>query len=251
VFRWIRTHPQRTLILAFFGFILWTLPQGVAVLWPIFTRKTVPEWAAERAWPGMTPTVYGWVTVALGVAMLAVMCFAAAGRRAAPSRPIPPPLAAEDVPRASESPPTTRPPQPPTVTPSRIYVTKNPEELTADLRKVTSLLAEGRGAPYLGKWIKVAGPIENVARYKAPSPNDDALTVFMVWGQSHVPIHLWFGLDTWRSHLEILGPGDVLSAEGRIETLNDRDMRLMECAVIELSSVPVSCVWAPSPGQEP
>ena len=61
----LRNHPHRTIILAGAGFVLWSLPQWIGTVWPLFTTKTIPEWMAERSWPGITAPVYAWLTAAL------------------------------------------------------------------------------------------------------------------------------------------------------------------------------------------
>lgn len=44
-------------------------------MWPLFSDQTIPKWLQERHWPGMTPSVYGWLT--LGAAALLIILMGA------------------------------------------------------------------------------------------------------------------------------------------------------------------------------
>lgn len=80
-------NPVATAIVAIVVFILWTLPIGIAQAWPALVRdKTIPEWLAERRWPGMTAQVYTGLTVVFAVALLAllVVLIITSRRRGAP-----------------------------------------------------------------------------------------------------------------------------------------------------------------------
>jgi hypothetical protein len=90
VFDRLRNHPNRAVILGAIGFGLWSLPQWFGSVWPLFTTKTIPEWMSERSWPGVTPAVYGWVTVVLGIAIFGVVLAVALATRNAPVPKTPP-----------------------------------------------------------------------------------------------------------------------------------------------------------------
>jgi hypothetical protein len=60
----LKKHPVITGVVAFVVFLVWTLPQWLATLWPALVRdKTIPEWMAEQRWSIVTPTVYGALTI--------------------------------------------------------------------------------------------------------------------------------------------------------------------------------------------
>ena len=60
----IQSHPVLSSIVAVAVFVLWTLPVHVATLWPVFVKdKTIPEWLAERRWPGISPGLYTSVAI--------------------------------------------------------------------------------------------------------------------------------------------------------------------------------------------
>jgi uncharacterized membrane protein len=85
----LRRHPVATAILAILFFVVWTLPIGIAQAWPAFVRnKTIPEWLAEKRWPGMTAQIYGWLTIVffLALVILLVVLIIIARRREASSK---------------------------------------------------------------------------------------------------------------------------------------------------------------------
>jgi hypothetical protein len=70
----LRRHPVATAVIAILVFAVWTLPLGIAQAWPAFVRdKTIPEWLAERRWPGMTAQLYGWLTIVFFFALAALL----------------------------------------------------------------------------------------------------------------------------------------------------------------------------------
>jgi preprotein translocase subunit SecG len=65
---------DRTTTIAIVAFVIWTLPIGLAQAWPAFVRdKTIPEWLAERRWPGMTPQLYGWLTILFFIVLIVLV----------------------------------------------------------------------------------------------------------------------------------------------------------------------------------
>lgn len=78
----IKRHPIKSALLSVAVFLVWSLPQGIATVWPALVRdKTIPEWIAERRWPGMTPHVYGWLTIAFFLTLVVALLVIAIGTR--------------------------------------------------------------------------------------------------------------------------------------------------------------------------
>jgi len=61
-------------MLAIAFFVAWTLPTTIFQVWPSFVRdKTIPEWLAERRWPGMSAQVYTGLTAMFFLVLLALL----------------------------------------------------------------------------------------------------------------------------------------------------------------------------------
>jgi hypothetical protein len=60
---WISQHPVLWAVIGVGIFLLWRLPEWFGQVWPLFTNKTVPEWLAERRWPGMSTRLYRWFNI--------------------------------------------------------------------------------------------------------------------------------------------------------------------------------------------
>jgi len=70
----LQRHPVAAAIIAIAAFVVWTFPIGIAQAWPAFVRdKTIPEWLAERRWPGMNAQVYGWLTIIFFLALVILL----------------------------------------------------------------------------------------------------------------------------------------------------------------------------------
>ena len=88
--RMLQRHPVAAAVIAIVCFVVWTLPVGIAQAWPAFVRdKTIPEWLAERRWPGMTAQLYGWLTIVffLALAILLVVIVVISKRKGASHQP--------------------------------------------------------------------------------------------------------------------------------------------------------------------
>jgi hypothetical protein len=75
---WVKQHPYLSLAIAGGVFFLWRLPDWLGQVWPLFTRKTVPEWVEERRWPGMSTILYrlfNIVTTVIVVTLLVIIMY--------------------------------------------------------------------------------------------------------------------------------------------------------------------------------
>lgn len=70
--KWISDHPVRATVLGLACFLLWSLPEWLGNVWPLFTDKTIPQWAAEQRWPSMTPGAFHWLSLVIGSLLLAL-----------------------------------------------------------------------------------------------------------------------------------------------------------------------------------
>jgi hypothetical protein len=69
----LRKHPITSAVAAICIFLLWNFPQWLGDVWPLFSQKTIPQWLAERRWPGMNPELSSWLTLGIDLAMLGLL----------------------------------------------------------------------------------------------------------------------------------------------------------------------------------
>ena len=125
------------------------------------------------------------------------------------------------------NPATSIPTVPAPHAPGRVYL---PVEVTLlSLQKLfsdpvqTGLQAERSIEPYLGKWVRYTGKIDNVYDFgiffdKFP----DSL--------ARVVAHL---RKEWNEHLPILPRGKTVTVEGKLQSVSDLSVRLVECDFVD------------------
>lgn len=121
-------------------------------------------------------------------------------------------------------------PSMPSIKDSRIYIQAKPSELTSIYQGRTELQANKLAAPYIGKWMKVAGKIHDIS-----TPGGRVLVALV-----DVPdrdfngvIFLYFSRELWLERLEILSHGHPITAEGKVTGLAFPGISLEDCELIE------------------
>ncbi len=109
----------------------------------------------------------------------------------------------------------------------RVFVTnKSASDLMKMLDNMTQLKAEALARPYVGKWIEITLPVQNVIQRE-----NETLVMFIRPESFAYQIWLHFSKD--RDRLEILEIGDTLTAIGKITELSAVNMRLYGCEMVK------------------
>jgi hypothetical protein len=124
---------------------------------------------------------------------------------------------------ATTSKPPERAPAP------RIFVDRTPEDLTAHFKGVTTIQGEDRLARYIGKWLKVSGPLGDVAVI-APGIvralfADRSLFTYNV-------VNMLFRHQQSNDRLVVMSPGDPITVVGEITSVDVQNVRLENCELI-------------------
>jgi hypothetical protein len=86
-----------------------------------------------------------------------------------------------------------------------------PEYLVRFFEEYTDIQAKTRVADFIGKWVKVSGPLGNVSALP-PSPTMSAQVTFA----DSSPARMFFRKKKWVDRLSILSHGDNITVLGRI-----------------------------------
>lgn len=62
---WFERHPIIAWSVVFVVFAVWTFPEWLGQVWPLFTDKKLPDFLAERGWDGMT--TWNWLSFLFSV----------------------------------------------------------------------------------------------------------------------------------------------------------------------------------------
>ncbi len=68
----LKDHSWPSAAIALVIFLVWTLPLWLGTVWPMVTKKTLPEWLAERQMPRMTAILRLVGTGVLTIAVISV-----------------------------------------------------------------------------------------------------------------------------------------------------------------------------------
>jgi hypothetical protein len=132
----------------------------------------------------------------------------------------------------SPSAPVTNAPISPPAPPQREFVNQTPAELVGLYHNMTDLQAQKLLEPFIGRWIKVSGPFQNV---RAASSNgiawvDLSNNAGLRPGQA---THLGFDADKWLARLSTLKLGEQLEIAGQIEAVDRHVVYLRHCELID------------------
>jgi hypothetical protein len=131
-------------------------------------------------------------------------------------------------------------PQRPAVPETRLYVPEsvNPDVLTALRNDRTSIQSEPLILPYIGKWIRFTGSVQNVyepTEFRLLERTTRRSTVIVEYGtpqrEDNPRVFMQFGED-WFDHLHMLQRGNSITVEGRIERILSYEIHLGDCCII-------------------
>ena len=112
----------------------------------------------------------------------------------------------------------------------RIFVDKTPAELTKVFKTFIDSQAKKLIEPYIGKRLRIAGPVTNAVRYEGKF-----WQVFL-----HFEDDSLFGLqleryfaDTWTEHLSLIVRDTNITAIGRIRRIGSSGVELQACELIQ------------------
>ena len=118
-------------------------------------------------------------------------------------------------------------PKKPTPIP-REFVDLNFDALSAQTKGLNGILAGRVYAVYVGKWIQVAGQIDDVT----PAGNTGPIVVrFQAPTRNAGTVYMTFDRARWADHLGAMSRGDALAASCRIELVQLNGMSLSDCEV--------------------
>lgn len=112
----------------------------------------------------------------------------------------------------------------------RIYVTETVRDLVEPFKTLTAVAAERQTHVFVGKWMKLIGPISDVTGY------GDSVQLFVAFRQkmgSAVFAFLDFsGAEVAR--VEHLAKETIVEVEGRIEKIGSSGVTLVDCYLIDV-----------------
>lgn len=116
--------------------------------------------------------------------------------------------------------------EPPKSSPGRVLLGPNltPQYLAAQMDGKTAYQSERLLEIYIGKWMRVRGPIENIST----TIIDNIMIVTLDVGNS-MKAGLYFDKSKWLDHLSILPVGATILAAGKIRKVERFWIWLNEC----------------------
>src|SRR6202165_4162405 len=110
------------------------------------------------------------------------------------------------------------------VTPARRMLAKTPEQLVAMCANLTSLQAKRLVAPYIGEWMEIEGPVENV------HGSSDDFGAVRIEGRL---LAMFFQGKARLKQLELLARGDRIKVHGKISAISLFGVDLVDCVILE------------------
>ena len=133
---------------------------------------------------------------------------------------VPNPVTSPQVPAATST-PTPKP---------KVMFDGTPEDLTGLFQNVTALQGHRLVAPHLGKWMTVAGPMDNVR-----SDRDDRASVTFQDRSMFTKnaVYAFFRDKRWVDRLSLLHQGNEITLTGRIATVDSQGVVLHDCELLQ------------------
>jgi hypothetical protein len=148
------------------------------------------------------------------------------GSEAPPAVPPQPDKEAESAPAITRPEPTETNVVPPlrTSDDGRVIVHITPEELINYFREHTTAQAQKLVGVYLGKWMRVAGPVSDI---------DNAGIVFIRHENTNKAILLEFNEAKWVERISVLRLGDEVAVLGQLQYISGIGIRLENCELLD------------------
>lgn len=108
----------------------------------------------------------------------------------------------------------------------RIFVDRTPEDLTAHFKGATTIQGEDRVARYIGKWLRVSGPLGDVA---VIAPGIVRATFADRTIFTYNVVTMLFTDQQSNDRLLVMSPGDRISVVGEIKRVDVQNIRLENC----------------------
>lgn len=112
-----------------------------------------------------------------------------------------------------------------------VYLDLPPDELMEIGKDETSLVADKLREPYLGKWIKVEGKVDNISRY----PMGKFAVTIEIGDLSQV--RFLFD-ERWGEYLETMGKNFYIVAQGKIDDIRSYELRIEESELVSYGRLP-------------
>ncbi len=120
--------------------------------------------------------------------------------------------------------------------PERMFVHQTAFQLGRLYKNRTSAQGDLLAQAFLGKWIRIAAPIHDVARYA------ERWIAYFQLVDAKDPDYSFFGIQVqllfstdWTSRLEVLQKGDVVAVEGKIKVIQATSIQLDNCELVDLN----------------
>jgi hypothetical protein len=196
------------------GGVVTVLAGGGAIAWVV---AAAPASSGLPVWP-----IYGF-----GVLAIVGLYFTLAPLLHLPpwaQRSSPPAIPTDSSSQGTEG--ATEPPPPPKK-PNVIDVT--PEYLAGLFKGLTSIQGQKLADTYLGKWMKVSGPLGDVGEFDVAGTQ-----VVFNHGTYEVIVYMWFHDEDYvNDRLSILKKGDRITVLGEIDRIRSVDVQLKHCQLVD------------------
>ena len=122
----------------------------------------------------------------------------------------------------------TKQAEPLPVVAGRVFITATPERLTGFYRDHLAIQARTLIKPYLGKWMTVSGPLENVD----PHWTGGGASVTLAYRPGVGSIFMNFTDEELVDRLSTMERGQEITVIGRIETIEEHFLTLNDCELL-------------------
>jgi hypothetical protein len=94
----------------------------------------------------------------------------------------------------------------------------------------TDLQAKPLTAPFIGKWMRLSGPLGNVLSNR-PDISQVTFTRKSIFDPDYEPfiVYMYFDRERWDGRLEVIPPGTNITVVGRLAEFDRVDVHLKHC----------------------
>jgi hypothetical protein len=136
---------------------------------------------------------------------------------------------------ASSSPPAQPPAQPDTPEPEeRTFVDVTSRYLVGLFEGLTNVQAAPLTKPFIGKWIRVSGPLGNVSgtRLDTLQVTFQFQSTFLA-DRDYFTVYMYFDRERWEERLAVIPPGTTVSVVGRLREFDSILIHLDDCELAD------------------